>query len=165
MVKDVGEYQLDAHKFGSDAEEWCITGALLLSRASRLWELALETTLKQDGLLPAEMRVLAALLSGDQDGLTMGQIKQSVAVTAGGVTKAVDRLKRVGLVSKQTSKEDARVTLVLLTAEGRQRAIAALADVFALFGERFRDLDSSKRSALPQLLGSLVIALESKTSG
>ena len=127
---------------------WYVENAMLLSRIARLWEQTLETVLKPHGLIPAEMRVLSTLIARTDRELTMSEIKRSVVLTAGAVTKAVARLEAMELVKKHPSAIDKRSVHVTVTERGRLLARAALNDVIANFEQAFRECDASERDAV-----------------
>ncbi|MGW7824340.1 MarR family winged helix-turn-helix transcriptional regulator [Streptomyces puniciscabiei] len=68
-----------------------------------------------------EFDILASLRrSGTPFEMTAGDLGGSTMVTSGAVTKRVDRLERVGLVTRRTAKNDARGRLIRLTDRGRE---------------------------------------------
>lgn len=83
----------------------------------------------QFGMGRAEFDVLGTLRrSGPPFELTAGELSGSTLVTAGAMTKRVDRLERAGLVSRRASTEDGRGRLIKLTDRGLElidRAVTA----------------------------------------
>ena len=69
------------------------------------------------GLHPGQESVLKAL--AEQDGLTMSQLAQTLAVQPPTVTKKVSRLAAQGYVERRASKGDGRQAHVFLTEQGR----------------------------------------------
>ncbi|MBB3931561.1 DNA-binding MarR family transcriptional regulator [Kaistia hirudinis] len=69
------------------------------------------------GLHPGQESVLKAL--AEQDGLTMSQLAQTLAVQPPTVTKMVSRLAAQGYVERRASKGDGRQAHVFLTEQGR----------------------------------------------
>ena len=71
--------------------------------------------------------VSAMLSLGIRDGIQIGQLADSIGITAGGATPAVDLLERAGLaerrrgtvISEVTGKPDRRSAAVFLTDKGR----------------------------------------------
>ena len=88
--------------------------------------------------------VLLRLLRTPGHRLTMTQLAQDVALSSGGFTKLADRMVRTGLIERQSSAEDRRVTFAALTAEGlrigeeaQRRHVEALREHFlAPLGEQ-----------------------------
>lgn len=82
------------------------------------------------GLESWEFDVLAALRrAGAPYQLTPGQLVRETMVTSGTMTNRVDRLVARGLVGRAERPEDRRGVMVSLTATGRERVDAALADL------------------------------------
>jgi DNA-binding MarR family transcriptional regulator len=77
--------------------------------------------------------------------LTLGQVGHRLWITPGTVTSAVDRLEGAGLVRRVDHPEDARSTLVEITAKGSKvfdRAVEVLnAEVFGTVGLTAQELD------------------------
>ena len=69
------------------------------------------------GLHPGQDSVLKTL--SEQDGLSMSQLAQSLAVQPPTVTKMVSRLAAQGYVERRASKGDGRQAHVFLTEQGR----------------------------------------------
>jgi MarR family 2-MHQ and catechol resistance regulon transcriptional repressor len=87
--------------------------------------------------------------------LPVNTIGRQVMLTSGSITTAVDRLEEKGLVRRQASPDDRRVTFVTLTAPGR----ALIRRVFKVHADRletlFEPLSESERSTLAKLLKKL----------
>lgn len=79
---------------------------------------------EQSGLTIHQMVVLGNLWG--RGACTMTDLKQELQVTTGAVTGLVDRLERLGLVTRVPSREDRRVTLLELTPAGREAATSGL---------------------------------------
>jgi DNA-binding MarR family transcriptional regulator len=79
---------------------------------------------EQSGLTVHQMHVLGNLWG--RGACTMTDLKQELEVTTGAVTGLVDRLERLGLVTRVPSQADRRVTLLELTPAGREAFTAAL---------------------------------------
>jgi DNA-binding MarR family transcriptional regulator len=95
--------------------------------------------LKAHGLLLREVRrrvpapltlpqfdVLAQLHRRGERGMTSGELTRELLVTAGNLTGIVERLVRMGLVSRHRVPEDGRAVRVRLTARGRQLMARAI---------------------------------------
>jgi DNA-binding MarR family transcriptional regulator len=76
---------------------------------------------EQHGLTFSEYDVLLRLARAPGRALRMSDLAGRVLLSPSGLTRLVDRLVDDGLVSRDTSHEDARVTLARLTALGRER--------------------------------------------
>jgi DNA-binding MarR family transcriptional regulator len=90
-------------------------------------EQRVRTRLREEfGVTLPRFDVMAALYEAP-DGLSMGEISRRLMVSNGNVTGIVERLRREGLVRRQTRPEDRRSQLVRLTDAGRA-AFEAMAD-------------------------------------
>jgi DNA-binding MarR family transcriptional regulator len=82
----------------------------------------LDTDLRdQHGLTFSQYDVLLRLARAPNRSLRMSDLAERVLLSPSGLTRLVDRLVDDGLVSRDTSPEDARVTLARLTARGQER--------------------------------------------
>jgi DNA-binding MarR family transcriptional regulator len=82
----------------------------------------LDTDLRdQHGLTFSQYDVLLRLARAPDRSLRMSDLAERVLLSPSGLTRLVDRLVDDGLVSRDTSPEDARVTLARLTARGQER--------------------------------------------
>lgn len=70
--------------------------------------------------------VLIRLARSPEHRLRMSALAAQMTLTASGVTRAVDRLEREGLVERVACPEDRRAAHATLTEEGRRRISAAL---------------------------------------
>lgn len=70
------------------------------------------------GVSSANYMFLAALLFGG-DGVSQDDLSKCMAMDKGTTARAVKKLEEVGLVSRETSSTDRRVTKVFLTDAGR----------------------------------------------
>jgi DNA-binding MarR family transcriptional regulator len=76
---------------------------------------------EQHGLTFSEYDVLLRLARAPDRSLRMSDLSERVLLSPSGLTRLVDRLVDDGLVTRDTSQEDARVTLARLTDRGRER--------------------------------------------
>ncbi len=89
---------------------------VVLSRAYSSIEAHVKDSLARHGLTPAEFFVLETL---DRNGSKLlGEIRQELMVSSGGITYLIDRLENKGLVERRACKEDRRATYAALTGEG-----------------------------------------------
>ena len=98
---------------------------------------------------------LMAQLERASRGLTMSEISKRLMVTGGNVTRLTDQLEHEGLVARDPSPDDRRISTVRLTSAGR-RAFAAMAarhETWIL--ETFSALSHKERSHLHALLAKL----------
>lgn len=98
--------------------------ALSLDGLLRIFRRLSGEVAEQSGLTIHQMHVLGNLWG--RGACTMTDLKQELEVTTGAVTGLVDRLERLGLVTRVPSQEDRRVTLLELTPAGREAVTAAV---------------------------------------
>jgi len=132
----------------------------VLSRVSRLarhLDRARRTAFARHGLETWEFDVLSALRrQGSPYQLSPGALLRATLVTSGTMTNRIDRLAAAGLVRRQPDPQDKRGVLVTLTAEGRERVDAALADLLGREESLLAGLDRGERQVLARLLRTLL---------
>jgi len=84
----------------------------------------------QAGLSLPQYEVLAALARAPEGRLRMVDITNRMCVSKSGVTQLVDRLEEAGLVVREFSRSDRRLTYAALTEAGTE-AVARAAPVIA----------------------------------
>lgn len=101
--------------------------------------------------------VLSALRRADPPHqLSPGQLLAQTLVTSGTMTNRIDRLEERGLVRRRPDLSDARSVRVQLTAAGRRRVDAALADLVAREEAILATLSTDDRATLAALLRRVV---------
>jgi DNA-binding MarR family transcriptional regulator len=98
---------------------------------------------------------LMAQLERAPQGLTMSEISQRLMVTGGNVTRLTDQLEDEGLVARDPSPADRRISTVRLTAAGRRAFAAMAARHEAWILETFSALTHKERTHLHALLARL----------
>ncbi len=78
------------------------------------------------GLPPPDFFVLARLLRGSDPAVPLSRLARERAFSSGGFTKLADRLEQAGLIVRQPSAFDRRVTNAVLTPAGRAAAERAV---------------------------------------
>lgn len=92
-----------------------------LHRVAAALHQELRPVFAEEGLGDGDFDVLAALRrSGAPFELSPGELGATTMVTSGTVTKRVDRLASLGLVTRSTDERDRRVSRVALTDAGRE---------------------------------------------
>ncbi len=138
----------------------------VLSRVSRLarhLDRARRAAFASHDLEPWEFDVLSALRrQGAPYQLSPGALLRTTLVTSGTMTNRIDRLEQAGLVRRQPDPQDKRGVLVTLTAAGRARADAALADLLASERVLLEGLGSAERRTLADLLRVLLTPLDAE---
>lgn len=108
-----------------------------LSRAHTALAYALEGRLEGEHDLPLlSYEVLAHLDEADGGRLRMQELADILPLTKSGLTRLVDRMESVGLLSRQECAEDRRGTFACLTDAGRDTLSSAGQDHRAVLEER-----------------------------
>jgi len=132
----------------------------VLSRVTRLarhLDRARRLAFSARDLEPWEFDVLSALRrAGAPYQLSPGQLLTQTLVTSGTMTNRIDRLTAKGLVLRLPDPGDRRGVLVRLTDDGRDRVDSAMADLLEHERDILAGLDKGQRTALANLLRSVV---------
>ena len=89
---------------------------VVLSRASAAVEARVKEDVARHGLTPAEFGVLEVL--HHRGPMLLGEVKEKILVSSGGITYLIDRLEAKGLVERRGCPDDRRASYAALTAEG-----------------------------------------------
>jgi DNA-binding MarR family transcriptional regulator len=127
-----------------------------LSRATKQMHAVAEETFASHGLNMAGFDVLSALRrSGPPYALSAGDLLASMMITSGTMTNRIDQLEKSGLVKRTADSDDARKTIVCLTAEGLQRIDQAIVDHVATQRRLLCGLTAREVAQLDALLRKL----------
>ena len=91
--------------------------AALLAQASRLISAEFHAVVKASGFSVSEWRILATLT--DSDGMSIGGLAQVSVTKQPTVTRLLDRMEEKGYVERYAHGSDRRITMVRITATGR----------------------------------------------
>ena len=91
---------------------------LVIAKSYRALSLLAEQSITNTGLCLTDFVALEALLH--KGSLTISQIQEKVRLASGSMTAAVDRLEKLGLVTRESSPSDRRSRIVRLTPEGKR---------------------------------------------
>lgn len=109
------------------------------------------------GLSLAEYELLVRISNAEGGRLRMVDLADLLLVSKSGVTKLVDRVEEAGLVARESSAEDRRLTFARITRDGR-RALARAQPAFdraheRVFSQHLSDQDvRCLRAALRKVL-------------
>jgi DNA-binding MarR family transcriptional regulator len=129
----------------------------LLVRADTLLSAPLMAELERTGHSVPEWRILATLVDGDA--LSIGEIADLTILAQPTVSRWIDRLERRGHVTRTTSPDDGRRTVVHITDGGRLAADQLVAVATRRFEEvsarlatrQLRDLEALLLAVIDQL--------------
>lgn len=102
----------------------------------------------------AEYEVLAFLSDTEGGRLPMAALAERVFVSPSALTRRIDRLVKLGYVTREACESDARITYAQLTAAGRRRLESAAPTHVKGVREHFID------RLTPEQLGALTEALQ-----
>lgn len=137
-----------------------------ITRLARHLDLARRDAFAAHDLEVWEFDVLAALRrEGPPYELSPGELTRATLSTSGTMTNRVDRLEAKGLVTRQPNCDDRRGVRVRLTANGRSKVQAALADLLASERKILGELTSAERATLAGTLRRLLVAFEAGNPG
>ncbi len=97
----------------------------LLTATARLVTNHLRDRLRAAGVAITPSQVALMFLLEKSRGLTMTEISRAVVADNAAVTRLVDRLEQAGLVRRTADPGDRRVSLIVLTDQGRRETRAA----------------------------------------
>jgi DNA-binding MarR family transcriptional regulator len=132
-----------------------------LHRLAALLDVELATVFREAGLGNGDFDVLASLRrSGPPYRLRSTDLAATTMVTSGAVTKRVDRLERLGLVTRSVHAEDARGREIALTEDGRALVDDLVGKHWANEDRLLASLDADERHQLAGLLRRLLVDVE-----
>ena len=140
-----------------------ITGRIvrLASLFHEQFERAYQSAFAPLGLNAGDFGVLAPLRrAGEPFELTPTELARHRMITSGGMTAALDKLERKGLVTRVPNPNDRRGTLVRLTDDGRRLIDEAMELHTACEHELVSVLSADDLRELERILRQLVIATE-----
>jgi DNA-binding MarR family transcriptional regulator len=144
-----------------DARPLEVVGRLLLC-AGHL-ERAIVAALQPFGLSFGDFDVLNTLRRvGGGRGVNPGYLAKSSLITTGAMTSRLDRLERVGLITRTASTIDRRAVFVRLTRRGERHAERALHAVIAADEAFLEPLSKPQRATVAALLKQLLLRFESE---
>jgi DNA-binding MarR family transcriptional regulator len=86
------------------------------------------------------------------DGLTAGELAEAASLSPGAVTTVLDRLERMGLVTRTRDEADRRRVLVELTPKARELAFKAYGPVAAYASEYIEQLTDEEIEIISRFL-------------
>ncbi|MBD8019335.1 MarR family winged helix-turn-helix transcriptional regulator [Brevibacterium gallinarum] len=136
----------------------------VLSRVSRLskqLDKARKSTFHDHELEVWAFDVLSALRrAGEPYELSPSRLISEMMVTSGTMTNRIDRLVKVGWVSRRPDPKDRRSILVTLTEVGKQKVDNALSDLLVHEADLLAELTDAQKRKLTELLRTLSTGFE-----
>jgi DNA-binding MarR family transcriptional regulator len=138
--------------FQSSAQEAVV--ALLVAAGRALREL--EETCQRHGITHEQYNVLRILRGAHPDGHPRYEIAQRLMDRAPDVTRRLDRLERQGLVVRDHSERDRRLSISRITPGGLELLARMESEILAVHERVAAPLDEADRRQLAALCGQLV---------
>jgi DNA-binding MarR family transcriptional regulator len=136
-----------------------VTGRII--RLASLFQAAYAEAFAPLGLNEGDYGVLAALRrAGAPNRLTPSDLARHQMMTSGGMTAAIDRLERKGLVSRLPNPNDRRGSLVQLTDGGRRVVDRAMELQVGAERRLVGGLNATERKTLERLLRKLLLSVD-----
>ena len=104
------------------------------------------------GLGVSEFRVLHQLDTAPGNSLSRVSLAELVGLTASGITRLLNPMEKIGLVEKQANQRDARISLVKLSASGKQLYNYALIGFDQVADKSLTQLSTRERTSLLTLV-------------
>ncbi len=140
---------MPTHYRGTPREIRALTAFIKLNRATDSLTGALNQALVDEGVTPAQLGVLEALLHLGP--LSAGELGRALLRSNPNVSLVVDNLERDELVRRERSERDRRVVRISLTAQGRR----LIQKVFPGHARRVADLLGALGAEEQEQLGRL----------
>ncbi len=142
-----------------DSSPMAVVGRI--HRVADLLEAALRPPFAEEGLGNGDFDVLASLRrAGAPYRLTPSELTATMMVTSGAVTKRIDRLEAMGLVSRSVARHDGRSRLIQLTEAGVDVVDRVVEKHWANEERLLAPLGDRERAQLVGLLRTLLLSLE-----
>jgi DNA-binding MarR family transcriptional regulator len=118
--------------------------ARLSARLTRLQD----QSLAAHGINFREFQVLHQLSLEPESGMRRIDLAEALEMSASGITRLLNPMEKIGLLAKETGLRDARVSLVKLTAAGREMLANVTVTVTQRSSDLVRSLPKKQRAAL-----------------
>lgn len=151
MVRDLREELRQTRPFKSLAQE----AYLSLQRTAAVLEHEMELALKPSGITATQYNVLRILRGAGAAGLCRSEIGERLIRPVPDVTRLLDRLETIGLVTRARAGEDRRFVTTRITPAGLEVLGELEAAIDAAHDRQFGHLDANRLKALIGLLGSV----------
>lgn len=125
---------------------------LSLVRAFELFSGDLTRLCREHGISPFQLNVLRILRGAGEQGLPCLSIADRMLNRIPDMTRMIDRLEAMGLVTRSRTAEDRRVVLVRLTIKGRDLLARLDQPLVDMHMEHFSHMDQDELFRLYQLL-------------
>ena len=137
----------------------------LIGYCAHLGKLCLDGHLRQYEVTPVQARVIRFLTTQENAGeVTQRDLERALGLKAPTVNGVVERMEEKGLISRTTSKSDARCRVLLLTEKGRDTGVRFREAAQRVEEIYLSTLAEEERTALRDMLCRLIENLETEVN-
>lgn len=129
---------------------------LAFMRVASRFEQEVSDLLRPAGITATQYNVLRILRGSESEGVACGGILERLVTRDPDITRLLDRLEKLGLVSRNRDTADRRVVLSRITPAGRQLLAELDAPMTELHARQFAGLEPAEVERLSELLDRLV---------
>lgn len=129
---------------------------LAVLRVASRFEQEMSDLLRPYGITPTQYNGLRILRGGGATGLTCGGVLDRLVTRDPDITRLLDRLEKLGLVTRTRDSEDRRVVISRITAAGLELLEKLDAPVNELHRSQLAVLGPDELQQLTQLLGEII---------
>jgi MarR family transcriptional regulator, organic hydroperoxide resistance regulator len=133
------------------------------TRASKLVRAAADQALRKHDLRVGQNLLLELLW--ERDGRTIGELADTLQVSAPTVAKMVTRMEATGFVKRRRSETDTRVVRVRLTPKGKASRDAVRQELTEIVAQLTRGMSEREQAALRRSLRKVVDAFAETVEG
>lgn len=126
-----------------------------LARTTALVERAFAQALKPHGITPTQYNVLRILRGAGPGGLCRNEVGERLVTPVPDVTRLLDRMADLQLITRQRSDDDRRLVRTQLTPKGLALVDALDEELRALHRKRLAHVDKAKLHALVETLADI----------
>lgn len=130
-----------------------------LRGAAALVDRAIARALEPHGITTAQYEVLKVMAHADDEALPCSELGKRLSGPSSDVTRLLDRLESVALVSRKRDEQDRRMVHTRITDKGREVLATAAPDVCSAEHQALSGLSASDRATLTQLLSAVQLNL------
>lgn len=135
---------------------------LALLRVASRFEQEMSDLLRPHGITPTQYNVLRILRGATPGGLACNAVLDRLLTRDPDITRLLDRLERLGYVTRARDEQDRRVVITQVTPAGLELLHALDEPVKALHASQLGSLGPERLGQLSELLGELIVAENQK---
>ncbi|MGW1123608.1 MarR family transcriptional regulator [Streptomyces sp. NPDC002526] len=136
----------------------------LLRKATSAFGLRQAEFAARHGMHPTDVRALVCLLDAERagTGVTAGRLGAELGLNSAGTTSLIDRLERLGHLTRTRDERDRRRVLLRVTPEAVELGWAAFGPAIGSAVALLREFDAREVAAVRRFLGGFLAAVSEK---